>query len=213
METKYYILSNSLNNEVVGSDYPQVDCLTINQAHLITSWHLFDPKPNLRFQLRKRAKLTDVLKESAISSTGFLINEKFKCILDDCNIMRHQYFNAKITNKENELNYYWLHLTQPELSKRLDYVNSIFYRTEWTFREEPIEINSYEHYTELKSKDHKASFGVGLDKIVLSKVFDKTLDMFTFLPFDNNIYISEKLKTKIEINNIKGFNIEETTKF
>lgn len=213
MEQKYYILSNSLDTKIVGNDYPQVDCLTMNQAHLITSWQFFEPKPNLLFQLKKRAKLTDVLNKSAISSTGFLINEQVKSIFDGSNIMRHQYFNAIVINKKNELNYYWLHLTQPELSKHLDYHKTIFYRTEWTFREEPILIKSYEHYSELKSKDKKASFGIELDKIVLSDKFDKSLDMFTFLPFDNNVYISENLKNKIELSNIKGFNIEEATKF
>ena len=43
----------NLDDKVVGKDYPQVDCLTMHQAHLITSWHLFDPKPNLKFKLKK----------------------------------------------------------------------------------------------------------------------------------------------------------------
>jgi hypothetical protein len=39
------------------------------------------------------------------------------------------------------------------------------------------------------------------------------LDLFTFSPFDNNIYISEKLETAIKTAGITGFKILETDKF
>ena len=74
---KYYTLRNDLNYKIVGKNYPQVDCITMHQAHLITSWHLFDSKPSLKFQLKKKAILTDALKDITISGgTGFLINKK-----------------------------------------------------------------------------------------------------------------------------------------
>ncbi|MGV3695877.1 hypothetical protein [Flavobacterium sp.] len=209
----YYILKNNLDDKIVGKDYPQVDCLTMHQAHLINSWHLFDPKPNLRFELKKRAILTDVLNKSAISSTGFLVNLKLKTVFESFNIMRHQYFRSLVVDKDNELEYYWLHLSEPDLTKSLDYKKTVFYKTEWTFREDPIELTSYEHYQDLKSKDKEASFGVGIDKIALSESFDENLDLFTFLPFDNNVYISERLKVAIEESNLTGFKIEKATYF
>jgi hypothetical protein len=209
----YYILKNNLDVKIVGKDYPQVDCLTMHQAHLITSWHLFDPKPNLKFQLKKKAILTDVLNKSAISSTGFLINKKIKCLFENFKIMRHQYFKTIVLDKNNELEYYWLHLSEPELTEQLNYEKTIFYRTEWTFREEEIKLNSYNHFKILKEKDKEASFGVELDKIYLSELFDKKLDLFTFLPFDNKIYISENLKNAIDECNITGFKIEKATHF
>ncbi|MGV3695876.1 imm11 family protein [Flavobacterium sp.] len=210
----YYILKNNLDDKIVGKDYPQVDCLTMHQAHLITSWHLFDPKPNLKFELKKRAILTDVLNDITIGGgTGFLITKKTKEILEKFNIMRHQYFKSLVIDKDNELEYYWLHLSEPDLTKSLDYKKTVFYRTEWTFREEPIELTSYEHYQDLKSKDKEASFGVEIDKIVLSESFDENLDLFTFLPFDNNVYISERLKVAIEERNVTGFKIEKAPHF
>lgn len=206
----YYTLKNDLDDKIVGKDYPQVDCLTMHQAHLITSWHLFDPKPNLKFKLKKRAILTDVLNKSAISSTGFLINSKTKGIFDEFNMMRHQYFDTTVETKKGEvLNYFWLHLTEPQLTEELDFHKTVFYETEWTFRKEPITLNSYNHYKELKAKDTEASFGVEIDKIALSDNFDNNLDMFTFLPFDNKVYISERLKNAIEENEIIGFKIEK----
>lgn len=209
----YYILKNDLDVKVVGKDYPQVECLTMHQAHLITSWRLFNPKPNLKFQLKNKALLTDVLNKSAISSTGFLINDKVKSLFENFKLMRHQYFEAIVTQKNDNLEYYWLHLTEPELTEQLDYEKSIFFRTEWTFREEKINLTSIKHYKTLKDKDKEASFGVELDKIYLSKLFDTKLDMFTFLPFDSNIYISENLKNAIEESNITGFKIEKATHF
>lgn len=212
--TNYYILKNDLDEKIVGKDYPQVDCLTMHQAHLITSWRLFDPKPNLKFKLKKRALLTDVLNKSAISSAGFLINLKMKKIFDEFNIMRHQYFDASVEAKNGEiLNYFWLHLTEPQLTEKLDFNKTIFFETEFTFRKQTILLKSYNHYKDLKEKDSEASFGVELEKIALSDNFDNSLDMFTFLPFDKNVYISERLKNTIEENEIKGFKIEKATNF
>ncbi len=207
----YYTLKNDLDDKIVGKDYPQVDCLTMHQAHLITSWHLFDPKPNLKFKLKKRAVLTDTLKDITIGGgTGFLINTKTKGVFDKFNIMRHQYFDASVETQKGEvLNYFWLHLTEPQLTEKLDFHRTLFYRTEWTFRKEPIILNSYNHYKELKAKDTEASFGVEIDKVALSDNFDSDLDMFTFLPFDNKVYISERLKNAIEENGIIGFKIEK----
>lgn len=211
----YYILKNDLDHKIVGKDYPQVDCLTMHQAHLITSWKLFDPKPNLKFKLKKRALLTDTLKDITIGGgTGFLINTKTKSIFEKFNIMRHQYFDAFVeTQKGDLLTYFWLHLTEPQLTERLNFNKTVFYETEWTFRKKIITLNSYNHYKELKAKDTEASFGVEIDKIALSHNFDNNLDMFTFLPFDNNVYISERFKKTIEENEITGFKIEKATNF
>lgn len=207
----YYILKNDLDDKIVGKDYPQVDCLTMHQAHLITSWHLFDPKPNLKFKLKKRAVLTDTLKDSTIGGgTGFLINSKTKDIFKKFNIMRHQYFDASVeTQKAEILAYFWLHLTEPQLTEELDFKNSIFLEKKWATIKGTIQLEFYEHYKELKAKDTEASFGARLDKIALSDNFDRDLDMFTFLPFDNNVYISERLKNAIEENGITGFKIEK----
>lgn len=213
--TLYYIIDNETNSKVVGIDYPQVDCYTMDQAHLISAWKLLEPQPNLEFELKKRCKLTDVLSDATIGGgSGFLINDKIRNILNKFHLMSHQYLDASIKTKDNLIQqYYWLHLTEPELILQLDYKKTEFYRTEFMFREEPIKLDSYEHYENFKSKDTEASFGVGIEKIALSDSFDKSLDLFTFLPFDNNIYISKKLKKAIEENNVIGFKIREATNF
>jgi len=51
------------------------------------------------------------------------------------------------------------------------------------------------------------------DKIALSEKFDKSLDMFIFLPLDNTIYISERLKNVLEDAKVTGFIIKEAENF
>ena len=129
--------------------------------------------------------------------------------------MQHQYFNAKVYDKNDiEYQYYWLHLSEPSLTKQLDYQRTKFYTAKWGFeREGEILLKNYEEYEYLKSLDKEASFSVKIDKIALSDKFDNTLDMFTFLPFEINIYISERLKNAIEEAGITGFEIKETDRF
>ncbi len=209
----YYIIDNALDDKIVGKAYPQVDCETMAQAHLIDSWHLWDPKPKLNFTLKRNAILTDVLKDATISSRGFLINEKVKEILKLFHIMQHQFFHAPVRAKGKIHDYYWWHLCEPELTHHLDYEKSVFYRTEYEFREEPITLTSYQHYETLKKQDAEASFGVEIETIALAKTFDRTLDAFTFLPLDGHIYISENLKQALEQNDVTGLKIEKALNF
>ena len=196
MKKKYYILQKE-----TYSIYPQVDCLSVLQAQQISSWKMFqDVKPKLSFRLKNKAKLTDVL-----SSTE---------IFDSSHVMQHQYFETSVKTVNKEYEYYWLHLSQPNLIDALSYEESEFRQTEWEFLNKgSINIKSYSHYTELKAKDKEGSFGVSLDKIAMTEKFDRTLDMFFLLPFDFNIYVSETLKDKMESCGIKGISFPSSVIF
>ena len=128
---KYYSVSNSTGKET-GRSYPQMHCLTQPYAHLMSAWEFPDFNPKLIFELEKGAKLTDVLSQASISAKGFLVNDKVKEVLSKFKLMTHRYYDASIyLPKSGEtLNYYWLHLCQPELSHQLDYTKSVFYETE-----------------------------------------------------------------------------------
>ena len=206
---KYYSVSNSAEKEI-GRTYPQLHCTTQIHAHALSSWEFPNFTPRLIFDLEKSAKLTDVLSTGSISADGFLVNSKVRDILGDFNLMKHQYYMASVSlPKTGEtLPYYWLHFSQPELTKQINYENSTFYETEWTFRENLIKINSYEHYQELKSYDKKAKFGVNIDEIAVTEKFDKDLDVFIFLPF-SKLYISARLKNALEENKVIGLVYEE----
>lgn len=201
MKKTYYILQKETYNI-----YPQVDCLSVFQAQQISSWNMITAvKPLLKFRLKNKAKLTDVLSSTAGPFTDFLINQKVKEIIDSSHIMQHQFFKALIEKGRQEYDYYWLHLSQPDLINALDYEKSEFYQTEWELLNKgTIKIKSFEHYQNLKAKDKEGAFGVSLKKIVMTEKFDRSLDLFFLLPFDFNIYISESLKVKLEQNGIKG---------
>ncbi len=191
----------------------KVDCETMFQAHSISSWYLSKPAPKLSFELSRSAFLTDVLKDATISAPGFLISERVKRLLDSFNIMRHQFFPAPVRTRRSVHGYYWWHLCEPKLTTRLDYERSTFYRTEFGFREEPIVLTSYRQYEKLKKRDKEASFGVELDSIVFSKSFDRTLDVFTFLPFDRAVYCSGQLREALEGGGVSGFSFKKATNF
>lgn len=213
----YYKLNHDLSAKVVGRSHPQVDCLTIFQAQFLDSDHLYNPKPKLKYKLRKSAKLTDVINEdSAISkASGLLINKKVKSILLRYNLMRHQYIETSLELSNGDiLQYYWLHLSDPDLITTIDFPNSILYRTEWTFRKEDIvKLDSFDDYKKMKKmkniEEGNLSFGVKFEQIVFSERFNRSLDMFAFLPLDSSIYISQNLKNELVENQITGLLFEE----
>lgn len=171
-------------------------------------------KPKLSFRLKKKAKFTDVLSSTAGPFTDFLISSKVKEIIDSSHVMQHQFFEASIKTNDQEYEYYWLHLSQPNLVDALNYEESEFYQTEWEFLNKgPIKIKSYEHYMKLKAKDEDGSFGVSLNKIVLKENFDRSLDLFFLLPFDFNIYVSEGLKDKLESSGVTGISFSNSITF
>ena len=65
-----------------------MDCLSVFQAQQITAWNMITAvKPSLKFRLKNKAKLTDVLSSTAGPLTDFLINQKVKEIIDSSHIM------------------------------------------------------------------------------------------------------------------------------
>lgn len=208
----YYFIENDLDSKVSGYVWhQQAACTTIVQAQMITSRQLYDLKPRLKFELEKRAKLTDFL-HTLQSVRPVLMSCKVKNIIEECKIIRHQYFDAKVLDqKGNEHLYFWLHLSDPEMIKNVDYNKSSFYIEEVWTRKGDVKLKSYEDYQNAISKLDVAEL-LSADKIVLSDKFDRALDLFTLLPLDNKIYISEKLKNKLEAADVTGIKIIKTDK-
>ena len=207
----YYSIQYQTEGNFIGKEYPQTECLTLIHAHSLNAWEFPDFEPKLIFNLSKKAILTDILSNAAINANGLLVNLKVKELLKGFNLLNHKFYEVIINYKNTFQTYYWLHICEPTIIDTIDYTKSLFYRTEYTFREELINLTSFEEYKILKSKDKDGSFGVELDQIYVTEKFNKNLDLLTFLPFDNNIYISEALKSALEENNITGINYEVAT--
>jgi hypothetical protein len=208
----YYSIENQTNTKEVGPDYPQANCLTQPYAHEIkfNSFPNFEPK--LIYELSKRAKLTDVLSQAAISAHGLLVGERFKIILQGFNLMKHKFYPVTIQTKKGIEQYYWLHLVDSSFINVINYNASKFYWTKSTFRKDVIKLTSFDEYQKLK-KENGILWGVSIDEIKLNESFDSNLDLFSSIPFDMGIYVSDRLKKKIEEEKITGIQINEATNF
>ncbi len=208
---EYYTLKTSSDKSVIGC-YPQVDCQTVFQAQLLSPAELMKCAPKLIFELKRRARETDVLATTSGPLTDFLVNDKTLRVFSEFNLMRHQVFDVTVKSSKKNIEYHWLHFAQPELSFLLDYQRTEFIETEYGITDVgPIRIESFDHYLELKSNDKSEglAFGVRLNQIALSQAFDFSLDLFHLDPFDSRTFISKRLKNRIEDMNLTGFEIQQ----
>lgn len=204
----YYSIENKTDKEV-GNVFPQVSCVSIELAHQIQfdKFSYFDSE--LLFELQPKAKLTDVLSQAAISAHGLLVNTKVKDLFSNVNIMQHQYYKCLVKDlKGFTHDYYWLHISDYSILNKINYKESKFYLRESGFREDNIELSSFDDY-----KNKKDSLGilftVHADNIVLSREFDNSLDLFSIPIFTKKIIISQRLKDLIISKEITGVLIDQ----
>jgi hypothetical protein len=205
----YYKLENRTDKEV-GSVFPQVSCLSQIDAHRLRSDEFPSFTPKLIFELVKKAKLTDVLSQAAISAMGFIVNYKLKEITESQNQLNLKTYPATVETKSARENYYWLHIKSLDISDLIDYESSTFFYTKYELNQDDIKINSYAHYKSL-SNENGIMWGVGMDKIKLSNKFNQSLEFFHLSPFDRTVYVSKRLRNLIVNNQITGIEITEAT--
>ena len=203
----YYKLSLLIDNK---HKYPQVECLTPFTAQLLSPWHKFGEAPKLEFKLQKGAKLSDLLSTTSGPACDLLISPKFFDVLSQFRMLDYQDFESIILLKDEKIIYNWLHFYGPNIIEYINFKDSAFIETEWTFPKCPIEIKSFEHYLSLKEKDSSGAFGVGIDKIVFKEHFN--MDLFFIFPFDSTIYMSERMAINIIAENLSGIYLEKTTR-
>lgn len=211
----YYILSNSTDEKVVG-DIPQVkmapdyDFDKHHSVRHIPRDNFPDFNPDLNFfVITPKAKLTDVITVSGlISAKGFLINEKVKNILDRHNLISHKYYQAKLYYKNQALTYYWWHLVS-DLTNCIDY-NQTSFAIKRLFKIE-VDNLSIPNAEGLKKTRHEIGALKNLipNTLVLHDAFDKNLDLFIIGGFNDEIFVSEKLKLELEQQNISGIEISK----
>ncbi len=204
----YYKIEHNTDAKVSGSTYPQAECLTLSNAHSIKFDEFSNPDNlKLEFKLASRAKLTDVLSQAAISAHGLLINQKLRDILEGFNLMQHQYYPVNVVTKKSIEQYYWLHLVDNSFVHFIEYSESKFFRTKFAYREEEIDLESYEDYIEKKTR-FGTMCGIQSDFLKLTSNFKSRLDLFVFSRFDSSIYVTEKLKSKISDIGFTGIMFE-----
>ena len=203
-EHMYYKLTSLIDNKHI---YPQVECLTPFTVQQLSPWHKLRAKPTLKFKLKKRAELSDLLSTTCGPVCDLLISPKFLNILSRFQVIEYQILKSTVLSNNGEAVYNLLDFYGLSIVEYINFEDSNFIETEWTFSKSPIEITSFEQYLSLKELDSSGAFGVAIDKIVFKEHFG--MDLFFIFPFDSTIYISEKLADSIVTEGITGICLQK----
>ena len=129
---KYYRLDNSVNTKEIGRHFLQAtfaDKKTLDSGCSLVRDEFPNFKPDLRFDLEKGSKLTDVI-NSCVEVPGFTINERVKNIFEQCKLPEHRYYEAKVKDLKGVIHpYYCLHILPNDYSM-IDFDKTIFKKTE-----------------------------------------------------------------------------------
>lgn len=193
---------------------------TFSRLHRLFSNYNLPPKnTNIGIvTLYKSAKVTDFISGDHLSGNGWIVSEKVKKILSDFNIGKHLYYPIIVEHKEEKYtNYYYLQFSN-DASKFVDYKKSTFYMNKSILdiadTREDIEIDSKneieEKTKELRKTDEWCS--IKPKTIILTNKFP-AFDLFEFHNVNTiSKFISDRLKLKLESENITGYEAKETSK-
>ncbi|MEZ4685104.1 MAG: hypothetical protein R3B47_03295 [Bacteroidia bacterium] len=200
---EYYFVEHRTDDEV-GNVYPQVTFDDLKEAFKFRHNVFPIQKPILLGTLEKGAKLTEILSQGSINGHGLLISEKVKSIFAGFQLMDHKYFECPIKDHSGALHqYYWLALVQIDLVNLIDFENSSFYLKKGLKNLGPVDIKNYDHYLMIKAK-------LDISIIVKAKSIHLrvcNLDLFKLPLFDNKIYVSSALESKMA--GIRGIQIRK----
>ena len=219
---KYFRLENSVNTKETGRNAIQ---LTFADKKTMDScWGLVDEefpnfKPDLRFDLEKGSKLTDLV-SSGVDVPGFMINERVKNIFEQCKLPEHRYYEASVKDHKGVVHpYYYLHIMPNDYSM-VDFDKTIFKKTE-----EPMKIwpeLAFQNVEEIKKapeiqiknvaemKKYEDEFFPNLYVVLdVLRIHDREkYDMLYFPDVDvNTKYISEKLANMLKSEKITGIGL------
>ena len=223
---EYFILDFAAGTRETGLEFPQVqemgkgyDYDANNSVYELGKClrALPDFQPNLdHFVLNRNAKPSDLLSNSLINTTGFLLSNVFKDVLCQFNLPNHKYYSAKVYYKGKLLdNYFWLQMVS-DFTDYVDYINSTFFLYKNYSRDiGDIEISSKEDYIEKSKivKNEDSTLSVWAKKISFTKEFDKKLDLFSISRFNGNIFISKELSQSLLEKQLTGLEIRSTEIF
>lgn len=172
----------------------------------------FEP-PILEFEMYDDPefnKLNDILH----APTNLIMNDRTKVIFESFKLPEHKYGKAKVSRVDNrilflkskrEYQYHWLYFNAKAIDQLYDYID--FDRSDIKVYEGKnavdIKIESFSHIGRLI--ESKRNYTWKANKIVL-KNFDSDIDIFTLPFFSWMTYVSDRLRVKLqdeEISDIK----------
>lgn len=210
---QYYILKNSNEKKVIGSQYPQIQeaggAIRRNASdsiYRVPSGSFPDFTPNLNYLiLHPKAKLTDVLSAAHISN-GFIVNQKVKDIFDEFNLIDHEYYPALISHNGTLYNNYFWFCPIGDLINLIDFNKTEFYKTNFFGQRLTTKKNSFSNFREfneykktLSRKEKIASETIYFNSEILD------FSLFKITSINHKIFISKDLYASLHSNKIEGF--------
>jgi hypothetical protein len=211
---KYYLLSVSTNEKEIGSFF-QTEGLPTgytskwydepNSMTKLVDDSLPDFSPDLKWELKPNAKLTDIVSAGNITATGFLMSTKAKTVFQRHNLAQHKFHNSKLIVNNNTIDYYYLQLVNRDFQDINLEESSFSITNAFRMKEDDITIDSY---NDLIEKQKSLEFGniISAEKIYLKK---DPFDLFFFPLIHDGIFASERLLNDIINHMITGYDAKE----
>lgn len=212
----YYIVNDSLEETLVGRDYPQAyDFIKgYNEEapdSLLSLYDYWDSFPNYipnldGVKLAGCAKLTDFVSDG-FGSRMQIVSPKAKLTLEQFNLCAHKFYPLGLYKRKIKYEYF-LFFDGESCAKYVDYKKTSFRTLNYaddSYSEE-FYIQSEKEYWEKRNKlEQDDIFGNIIGKqIVMSRNFPK-YDFFNICFLDGNTYVSERLKETIEHAGLTGW--------
>ncbi len=220
----YFIVDDSLNEKIVGSDFPQVykfikgydEDAPNSLLSLHKYWDTFpDYEPNLDgVMLAGYAKLTDFV-SSGFGSRLRIMSPKAKAVLEQFDLCTHRFYPLGLYKRKIKYDYFLLHIASA-YSDYVDYERTSFVEQNFIngYKSKSFFVKSKKEFWERREKvenEKGISWGIWGDRIVMSKDFIPKLDFFEICILDGSTYVSERLKEAIENAGLTGWEFTPAT--
>ncbi|MFT4222012.1 hypothetical protein [Dysgonomonas sp.] len=221
---KYYKIKSSLDQKIVGSNYPQaykfIKGYNPEAPKAIFSISKYrtsfpDYEPDLDgIMLSGTAKQTDFVSDGF--GLGFIISEKAKKIIEAYNLCPHRFYPLGLYIRKIKFDYYLFRI-RSDYSDFVDYKESTFieYNIASGKSYGAIKVHSKENLLDkrekLKREKDSVMYTIWGDKIVMGNKFNHELDFFSIGIIDGSTYVSERLVNDILSSGLTGWNFIPAT--
>ena len=213
MELKYYYIekAENLSPKIYEQTGITDEYIFVNKGD---NWGLFSEEEldvivhKLKFN--GKAKIT----EAIYADYRIYVNERIRNILEEYNIVMHQYVKATFKTMTSELlPYYYMHIPLPGVTDYVDYKNSTFNGVTLFKTLEDIKVNSKKELEIAEKEGRKKDilYLIQIRDIAFTKEFNPETDILTllYLPSKYQYLVSERLKNRLEEENITGIIFKE----
>lgn len=213
---KYYLLSNSTDNKIVGKEYIQTKPGILSEKSSpayrgnLTNEYFNNTPPILDLEIENKSKLTDIVSVSNVSAKGIFMNEKTKTIFEKFNIMNHKFYNGTLNNNGTIIPYYWLHIVNNTFDG-IKLSQSSFYEADFLKDKiRDVSISSIDDYKEKLTKMEGDARFILPKELILTEDL-KQLDILYFPLILGYLIVSEKVINELQENKIMGYDFTPTS--